>query len=173
MPCNIMGNMLNPFLASSADAPAPPACTAAEKPCGNPAAMIPEMGIPGIAPRRFCIATMESMLPINPPFMKSGGPRLEEAESDTDRRGLGISLRGRRPRRREFGSLFTGSVRIRENLPSGRKPCRRSRGGAVRSYGTVAVDQKVRDDLNHFLVTFKVDFKALSSPYGCDHCITM
>lgn len=128
MPCSIMGNILNPFLASSADVPAPPAWTAAEKPCGNPAAMIPEMGIPGIPPRRFCMATMESMLPIRPPFMKSGGPRPDEAESETDRRGLGISLRGRRPRRREPGSLLTGSVRIRVNFPSGRKPCRRRRG---------------------------------------------
>lgn len=72
------------------------------------------------------MATMESMLPINPPFMKSGGPRPDESE--TDRRGLGISLRGRRPRRREPGSLLTGSVRIRQNFPSGRKPCRKRRG---------------------------------------------
>lgn len=126
MPCSIMGNIFNPFLALSADAPAPPAWTAAEKPCGNPAAMIPEMGIPGIPPRRFCMATMESMVPINPPFMKMGGPRPDEAESETDRRGLGISLRGRRPRRREPG--LTGSVRIRENFASGRKPCRKRRG---------------------------------------------
>lgn len=132
MPCSIMGSILNPFLASSADAPAPLAWTAAEKPCGNPAAMIPEMGIPGIPPRRFCMATMESMLPINPPFMKSGGPRLDVADSETDRRGLGISLRGRRPRRREPGSLLTGSVRIRVNMPSGRKPCtRRRRRGSI------------------------------------------
>lgn len=123
MPCSIMGNILRPFLASSADAPAPPVWMAAEKPCGNPAAMIPEMGIPGIPPRRFCIATMESMLPIRPPFMKSGGPRPDEEASE--RRGLGISLRGRRPRRREPGSLLTGSVRMRENFPSGRKPWKR------------------------------------------------
>lgn len=125
IPCSIMGNILRPFLASSADPPAPPAETAAGKPCGNPAAIIPEMGIPGIPLRRFCMATMESMLPIKPPFMKRGGPRPGEEESETDRRGLGISLRGRRPRRRELGSLLTGSVRIRENFPSGRKPCKR------------------------------------------------
>lgn len=74
------------------------------------------------------MATMESMLPINPPFMKSGGPRLDEVESETVNRGFGISLRGRRPRRREPGSLLTGSVRILENFPSGRKPCRRGGG---------------------------------------------
>lgn len=115
-----MGNMFSPFLAPSTDVATPPACTAAVKPCGNPAAMIPEMGIPGMPLRRFCMVTMESMLPISPPFMKSGEARPEEAESETDRRGLGISLRGRRPRRREPSSLLTGSVRMRENLASGR-----------------------------------------------------
>lgn len=127
MPWSIMGNILNPFLASSADAPAPPAETVVGKPCGNPAAMMPEMGIPGIPPRRFCMATMESMLPINPPFIKRGGPSPDGDESEMDNRGLGISLRGRRPRRLTPGSLLTGSVRIRENFPSGRKPCMRKR----------------------------------------------
>lgn len=58
MPCSIMGNMLRPFFTSSDPE--------AGKPCANPAAM---MGIPGMPPRRFCKATMESMLPIRPPFM--------------------------------------------------------------------------------------------------------
>lgn len=70
------------------------------------------------------MATMVSMLPIKPPFMKRGGPRPDGDESDTERRGLGISLRGRRPRRLDPGSLLTGSVRIRPNFPSGRKPWR-------------------------------------------------
>lgn len=120
MLCSIIGSIFRPFFALSTGVATPPACTAAVKPCGNPAAIIPEMGIPGMPPRRFCMVTMESMLPIRPPFMKSGEARPEEAESETDRRGLGISLRGRRPRRREPRSLFTGSVRIRENLASGR-----------------------------------------------------
>lgn len=73
------------------------------------------------------MVTMESMLPINPPFIKSGEARPEEAESETDSRGLGISLRGRRPRRRAPRSLLTGSVSIRENLVSGRKPYSRGK----------------------------------------------
>lgn len=120
MLCSIMGNIFSPFFALSTDVATPPACTAAVKPCGNPAAIIPEMGIPGIPLRRFCMVTMESMLPISAPFIKSGEARPEEDASETDRRGLGISLRGRRPRRRDPRSLFTGSVRMRENLASGR-----------------------------------------------------
>lgn len=115
--------MFNPFLLLSAGAPAPPAWTAAEKLCGNPAAMILEIGIPGIALWRFCMATMESMLLINPPFIKRDWPRLDDEPSETDKRGLGISLRGRLPRRRD--PRLTGSVRIRENFNSGRKPFRR------------------------------------------------
>ena len=118
---SIMGNMLRPFLPSSDDEPPPPAAdTAAAKPWGNPAAIMPEMGMPGRPARRFCMATMESMLPIRPPFRKRGGARPDA--SDTERRGLGISLRGRRPRRRDPGSLWIGSVRIRPNFSSGRKP---------------------------------------------------
>lgn len=69
------------------------------------------------------MATMESILLINPPFIKRDWPRLDDVPSETDKRGLGISLRGRLPRRRD--PRLTGSVRIRENFNSGRKPFRR------------------------------------------------
>lgn len=82
--------------------------------------MILEMGIPGIALCRFCMATMESMLLSNPPFIKKDWLRLDDVTLETDSRRLGTSARGRLPRCRALGLM--GSVRILENFSSGRKP---------------------------------------------------
>lgn len=120
-----MGNMFREFLLLTAAAPASLGWAAVEKLCGHPAAMILEMGIPGMALCRFCMATMESMLLSKPPLMKKDWLRLDDVTLETDRRRLGTSVRGRLPRCRDL--RLTGSVRILENLSSGRKPFREMR----------------------------------------------
>lgn len=101
---SIIGSILRPFLVSSP-------CRDVAKPGGKP--MSPLIGIPGTLRR---LGKLTKSMPISPSFIKSGPMPAGSSGA------LGISLRGLLPLRRVLVSRFTGSVRIRVNFPSGRKP---------------------------------------------------